>query len=368
MEFADVDAEVVDRNVIRVDTRNVLEVVLTPGALVDARQPVRVIWNGTARELQAAEGELRLVDPAYRPGRLVKTAALPGTLLDFTATPFAVVVGTSSRDPQMAAALRAKADAFVEQWRAWQKYPPRVFTDTAITTRDVAAYSLMLFGGADENRVTAAFGAKLPLRISRDAVLVDGHAFRAPAAMVQMVYPNPANAARYVWIVAANSSAALSGVQIGPYNLPEWDFVVTDGHMPAHGQTATRTQTAVVSGHFDYNWRYAPALIVAGDAAARSRANQIHAPRAGETPPVDVLDGYTGRYLISSGNRVDIRRDGTRLVATAGTDTGELVPQGRDNFYLPAFDVWIAFQRDAAGKVTGLTSAGAGEFEAQRED
>jgi hypothetical protein len=185
--------------------------------------------------------------------------------------------------------------------------------------------------------------------------------------MVQMVYPNPANAARYVWVVAANSSDALFGVQVGPYNLPEWDFVVTDGRMPAHGQIATRTQTAIVSGHFDYNWRYAPALVAAGDAAARAQANQIHAPRAEETPSPAALDEFTGKYLISSGNSVDVRRDGARLVASSGSDSGELLPQGRDNFYLPAFDVWIAFRRNAAGEVTGLTSAGGGDFEAQRQ-
>jgi len=367
MEFADVDAEVIDRNVIRIDTRNVLQLVLTPGALVDASQPVRLVWNGAARELQPANGELRLTDVSYRPGKLVKNAALPGTILDFTTTPFAVVVGTSSKDPQMAAALRAKADAFVEQWRAWQKFPPRVFTDTEITARDMAAYSLLLFGGADENRVTASFGAKLPLRLTRDAVVIDGHAFRTPAAMVQMVYPNPANASRYVWVVAANSSAGLFGVQVGPYNLPEWDFVVSDGHLPAHGQIATRTQTAVASGHFDYNWRYSPALVAAGDAAVRARANQLRPPRPEDTPSVAELDRYVGKYVIANNTAVEIRRDGTKLVVTVGSDSGELLPQGGPDFYMPAFDVWLVFQQDGSRKVTGFTSAGGGDFEATRQ-
>jgi hypothetical protein len=35
---------------------------------------------------------------------------------------------------------------------------------------------------------------------------------------------------------------------------------------------------------------------------------------------------------------------------------------------LPAYNVWIAFQRDGSGKVTGLTSAGSGDFEAMRLD
>ena len=49
-----------------------------------------------------------------------------------------------------------------------------------------------------------------------------------------------------------------------------------------------------------------------------------------------------------------------------------MLPQDDDNFYMPAFGVWIAFQRDATGKISGFTarrwrlraSRGGNEFEA----
>lgn len=370
MEFADVDAEVIDRNVIRLDTRNVLEVVLTPGAaLIDPAIPVRVIWNGVAHEKRLADGAMRLTDSAYRPAALVKNAMLPGTLADFTTTPFAVVIGTSSRDPAMVQALREKADAFINHWRNWQKYPPRVFTDTEISTADIGRYSLLLFGGAGENRVTASFGSKLPLRITKNAVIVGSQAFPTPAAAVQMVYPNPRNAERYVWVVAANASEALFAADVSPENLPAWDFVIQDGRIPAHGQRATPTQTAIASGHFDYSWRYVPAFVVPGDASARARANQLHRPRASDIPAPDVLDRYVGKYQIAGGPVAEIRREGAKLIAQAGNDSGEMLPQATDNFFLPAFGVWIAFQRDAMGKVSGFTSAGGGpDFEATRQE
>jgi hypothetical protein len=370
MEFADVDAEVIDHNVIRLDTRNVLEVVLTPGpALIDSDRPVRVIWNGAASELRPVDGAMRLADPAYRPATLVKTAALPGTLADFTATPFAVVIGTRARDPAMAQALRDKANAFVDQWRTWQKYPPRIFLDTEIPAADIAKYSLLLFGGAADNRVTAGFGSKLPLRVTKNAVIVNGHEFPTASAVVQMIYPNPRNPQRYVWVVAANDSAVLFGAETSPENIPEWDFVIQDGRMPAHGQVATRTQTAIASGHFDYNWRYAPALVVNGDAAARARANQVHSPRATDLLAPDALDLYVGKYLIANGFVVEVRREGSKLVAQAGNDSGEMLPQAKDNFFMPAFGVWIAFQRDAAGKISGFTSAGGdNDFEGKRQE
>jgi dienelactone hydrolase len=370
MEFADVDAEVIDRNVIRLDTRNVLDVVLNPGAaLIDPGSPVRVIWNGATHEKRLTDGTMRLTDPAYRPAALEKNAALPGTLTDFTTTPFAVVIGTSSRDPAMVQALREKADAFVNHWRTWQKYPPRVFTDTEISSADIGRYSLLLFGGAGENRVTASFGSKLPLRLTKDAVTLGGHAFPAPAAAVQMVYPNPRNAQRYIWVVAANASEALFAANVSPENLPAWDFVIDDGRMPSHGQKATPTQTAVASGHFDYHWRYAPAFVVSGDATARARANQLRRPRASDIPAPDVLDRYVGKYLIAGGPVVEVRREGAKLIVQAGNDSGEMLPQGADNFFLQEFGVWIAFQRDEAGKLSGFTSAGGGsEFEAKRQE
>ena len=47
LEFMVVDAEVVDRNVIRIDTQNVIHMELTPKApLVNLNRPMTIIWNG----------------------------------------------------------------------------------------------------------------------------------------------------------------------------------------------------------------------------------------------------------------------------------------------------------------------------------
>jgi dienelactone hydrolase len=367
LAFVDVDAEIVDRNVIRLDTRNVLEVVLTPGAaLVDVTRPVTVVWNGTAQELRLQDRALRLTDPAYRPGKLVKSPTLPGGLTDFTATPFAVVIGTTSKDPDMARLLRAKAQGFVSIWRDWQKYEPRVFEDTKLTDADIAAYSLILLGGPDENRVTAALARGLPLRLSRDAITVDGHAFRTPGATVQLLYPNPRNARRYVWVIAANSVDGLLGADVSPFTLPEWDYQIVDGHMPAFNQIATRTQTALASGFFGHDWRYSAALMTEGDAAVRASANRIRSPKAGAAPDAAALERYVGRYRLPNGRIVEVSREAGQLIARSDGNQGELLPQDGDDFYMPGFNLWLSFQRDAAGKVTGFKGSGTGDFEAPR--
>jgi hypothetical protein len=156
---------------------------------------------------------------------------------------------------------------------------------------------------------------------------------------------------------------------VSPESLPAWDFVVQDGRLPAYGQKTTPTQTALASGHFDYNWRYDAAFVAAGDAAARARANQIRRPRATDLPAPEVLDRYVGKYALPNGDLVEVRREGANLVAQAGSNAGEMLPQTTDNFFLPAFGVWIAFERNADGKVSGLKSVGGGsEFEAARKE
>jgi dienelactone hydrolase len=368
LQFVNVDAEIVDRNVIRLDTDNVLDVSLTPAALVDASQPVTVVWNGMSRQVRLQDGAARLTDPGYRPRGIVKTPDLPGGINDFTATPFAVVIGTTSKDPEMARLLREKAKGFANIWQQWQKYEPRVFEDTKITDADIAKYSLILLGGPAENRVSAQFASRLPLEISRDAITVDGHAFKASGAAIHLLHPNPRNAQRYVWVIAANSVSGLFGVDVSPYSLPEWDYVILDGHMPAFNQPVTRTQTALASGFFDANWRYSPALLTEGDAAARAKANRLRPPNDGAAPGAVELDRYVGRYQLPNGRIVEVLRAGATLKARSDGEQGDMQPQTEGNFYMPDFNLWLSFQRDATGKVTGFQGSGSGDFEAPRID
>jgi hypothetical protein len=150
LQFVEVDAEVVDRNLIRLDTQNVLDVTLTPGAaLVDAAQPIKAVWNGVAHDLRLANGALRLSDPGLRPGNLVKNASLPGGISDFTATPFAVVIGTTAKDPAMAQRFAnlppEKRAKFMERFGktgnppAGATAPAPASSPTATTTAPVAS-------------------------------------------------------------------------------------------------------------------------------------------------------------------------------------------------------------------------------------
>ena len=371
LAFMVVDAEVVDRNVVRLDTDNVLDVALTPpAALVDPQKPVTVVWNGTPQELRFDGERLRLTAAGHAPAALHKNARLPGSMADFTVTPFAVVIGTTSKDPAMVALCRQKAKAFVDGWRDWQKQEPRVFEDTELTDADMARYSLLLVGGPDANRVTAKLAARLPLQIAKDRVTIDGRAFTATDAAVQLLYPNPLNPERYVWVVASTSTDGLYFADARATNLPDWDFVVADGRFPAPGQKASPLQTRVVSGTFDSNWRYSDALAVAGDGEVRSKARLRHRPSASLAVAPAILQSYAGRYQIEKGPLLEVFLDGKRLMVRqqGESNADELLPESATDWSVPKYDVWVSFVRDASGKVTGLVGYQGGDFTAKRVD
>jgi dienelactone hydrolase len=366
LDFVRVDAEIVDRNAIRLDTDNVLDIELTPGpALVDPAKPVSVVWNGVAREMRVNDGALRLTSANYNPAPLHKTPKLPGAGSDFFMTPFAVVVGTSSKDPDMVALCKAKAQAFVDAWKDWQKQGPRVFLDTEITETDIQRYSLILIGGADANRVAAKFAAKVPLRVTANSVRIDGQEFKVRDAAVQLIYPNPANAERYVWIFAGTSPAGMWFADASPLRLPPWDYTIVDGHAPAFKQGVSAEDLRVVSGSFDYNWRFASAMQVSGNADARAKSHQLKRPDPNFKLDAKALASYVGRYQIVDGPNIEVILDGGKLIALAGQPT-EMIPESADVFYAPSVNVRLFFVRDGGGKITGFTGSGDGEFEAKR--
>ncbi len=370
LEFMVVDAEVVDRNVIRLDTGNVVDIVLTPsGKLINPSQPVRVVWNGVAQELRVADGELRLTRADYKPDKLRKTPSLPGSTSDFFSTPFALVIGTTSRNPAMRALVEAKARLFSDAWKDWQKFEPRVFKDTEISDADLARYSLILVGGADANAVTARLAGKLPLKVTADRVVIDGKSFAAKDAAVQMLYPNPLNAARYVWLFTSTSAAGMNYARPSPFQTYEWDYVIDDGRIPAPRTTETMERMRVVSGMFDQNWRVNEAYLQKGDPEIRSRGRTLARPDKQVRLPEALLDSYAGNFEMPGNRILEVSRKGDLLLAKIGTDEFEFVPLDATTFYCAKINVWITYEKDPTGQVTGFIGhqPGDGDFEGKKK-
>lgn len=207
LQAMDVDAEVLRPGLIRLDTQNVGAIRLSPPPALRGQLALKVVWNGVhLKATPDPDGTILLQKPDAKVETGDKRAGLQGGLSNFIATPFAVVMGTSSADPRMRTYCREKAEAFVQQWMNWQHVKPRLFRDVELTPADEQHYSLLLVGGADANLVSRRLVPRLPLRVTADAVTIDGHHFTAHDAVVQMIYPNPLARTRYVMVVAATSA------------------------------------------------------------------------------------------------------------------------------------------------------------------
>ncbi len=141
-----------------------------------------------------------------------------------------------------------------------------------------------------------------------------------------------------------------------------------DGRIPATKQSASSLQTRVVSGMFDYNWRYSDALAQPGDTEIRAKGRQLHRPKANLTVDPKVLESYVGRYQIEQGPVLELFQDGKRLMVKqqGQSDSDELLPESETDYDIPKYGVWISFLRDASGKVTGFAGYQDGNFEAKK--
>ncbi len=355
MEFLIADAEVIGPNRLRLDTRNVAAAELRPGPLVDASKPVEVVWNGVARSVTARDGRLELRAEGYTPIALEKTDRLAGPFEDAAGTPFAVVLGTTARDPEMRRACEWKVKGFVAFWRDWQKVEPRVFKDTEITDADAARYSLLLIGGPGENALAKRLASRLPLEVRPDAIVVDGRAFPATDAGVSLVYPSPLNPERYIAVLAGTSPG---GLWFADWQNGDWDFQIVDGRSAAAaaldppGQFPERGRIA--SGYFDSAWRLDESFVVRGDEALRAKATPMVAPRP-ITLPVAALDRVTGTYQILGGPKIRVYREGSHLLgAQEGQGGGELVPESETAFFVIGESIRLAFEKDATGRAVAM--------------
>jgi hypothetical protein len=153
-----------------------------------------------------------------------------------------------------------------------------------------------------------------------------------------------------------------------PFRTYHWDYLIDDGHIPAPKQKAPTERTNVVSGMFDHDWRFNAAYQQLGDEQIRGSGRVLSTTGAVKVS-VALLDTYQGNYALPNGRVIAITRKDDALFAKAGADDLPLVAIDQATFYGEKFNVWITFENDAAGKVTGFTGhqPGDGDFQAMKQ-
>lgn len=359
-EVIRVVAEVQQPGLVRIDSTNVAALTIDlPAPLRGSAEKLRVVWNGQTHELNRANGgELGTV-PAL--SRQPKRAGFEGPLPAVIATPFAVVVGTTSADPRMRETIQARADFLAHQWLSWQHQPLRMLKDTEITADHEKSYSLILIGGADANAITRKLGRQLPFEATRNEIRVDGRVWKVKDSVLQALYPSPLAADRYVYVITATSPEGMYFWKpqlvhfVMGFPVTIFDWIIQDGRRPPPG-TQDAAIANVAAGVFDASWRRKDQWSVNRDDKSAARWTLRRAPPKDFEAAPEALRAIAGRYELFPGSTVTIRAEGNRLVAELWDGTRiPLVTESNAIFVMPETGDAVEFIHDANGNITGAS-------------
>jgi pimeloyl-ACP methyl ester carboxylesterase len=355
IEFMEVDAEALEGNLIRVDSKNVVSLSLTPDKpLIDRRKPVRVVWNGGTKVFNNVRtGSIELIEEGIQPAALSKSSRIAGPIADFFDTPFMIVIGTTSADSVARKIIAQKAETIVGDWKRAQKYEPRVKKDVEVTEADMKQYSLFLLGGPGNNTISGKVFEKIPIRLTSDEITVGGRTFKAENATLVAVYPNPFNPGRYVMIAAGTSGRALAFFDPRRQDLYQYDFYVNDGRMPVYSAGATNEKIMLAAGFFDADWKLDGASLTTGDESLRSqcpytvvRDDLSTEVVSAAKPSMELLQSYEGTYQILNGPQVSAVLENGMLMAKQGQFSARMVAVSEKEFYIREVNASVAFEKE----------------------
>jgi pimeloyl-ACP methyl ester carboxylesterase len=265
---AQVDAEIIDANSVRVATENVsaLRIAMPSGGCpLDNTQPPTVRIDGYELKAPAIEtdrswvAEFHKVPDGWRVGPLEadtglrKTPGLQGPIDDAFLDSFVMVRPTGSAGgKQTGAWVAAEMKHATEHWRKQFRGDARVKEDTAITDADVADSNLVLWGDPQSNSLLARIVDRLPIRWQGDELIVGKKSYAANSVMPVLIYPNPLNPRRYVVLNSGFTFREydyLNNARQVP-KLPDWALVNTSVKPTSRGPGEI-----VAAGFFDEQWR-----------------------------------------------------------------------------------------------------------------
>jgi len=186
-------------------------------------------------------------------GGLVKLHGLQGPIDDAFLDRFLMVRPTGQ---PMNALIGKWADAemkhAITHWRQQFRGEALVKDDKAITDADIAESNLVLWGDPSSNAILKKIADKLPVKWTKDSVIVGDQAFTADTNVPVLIYPNPLNPKKYVVLNSGFTFREydyLNNARQVP-KLP--DYAVIDVSSPV---TSRAPGKVVAAGFFDERWQ-----------------------------------------------------------------------------------------------------------------
>jgi pimeloyl-ACP methyl ester carboxylesterase len=266
---ARVEAELVGDDTIKIKTEGVRTMTLSfPAGKVpfDAAKPaVTIEIDGTKVTAPAAMpgrdwtvrishgptaswAMVRLADPDM----LVKHHGLQGPIDDAFLDRFVMVRPTDKPMNEVVGKfVEREMQHAVTHWRQQFRGEAPVKDDRKIGPRDIAGSNLILWGDPSSNAVLAKIAEKLPIKWTKDGVVVGSETFNASHVPV-LIYPNPLNPKKYVVLNSGFTYREydyLNNARQVP-KLP--DYAVVDATTP---MTSRGPGKVVAAGFFDETWK-----------------------------------------------------------------------------------------------------------------
>jgi hypothetical protein len=278
-ERARVDAGLDPRDdTVRLTTKNVTALTLefTPGLCpLDVTRTALVVIDGDKLETPAprsdrswrahfskSAGKWRLgPDPAAETA-LRKRHDLQGPIDDAFMDSFLMVRPTGQAwNEKVGAWAAAELGHATNHWRSQFRGDARVKDDTAVTTNDIAAHHLVLWGDPSANQLLKQVADALPIRWTAQTITAGQATFPATNHAPVLIYPNPLNPKKYIVLNSGFTFREydyLNNARQVP-KLP--DYAVIDISKPV---TSRAPGGIAAAGFFDESWRLPPERLADG--------------------------------------------------------------------------------------------------------
>ncbi|MDD3696324.1 MAG: prolyl oligopeptidase family serine peptidase [Lentisphaeria bacterium] len=310
LQFAQFEAEFIKPNRLQIKTENLISFSLQfPKCLYDYSKPVFLYiddelvlmppnyqrdeehWHTLRHDqIQGWDWESSLPVPELYKGR-----NLEGPLQEITLSPFLLVLGTSSPNPEMNQAWREEAKYFQREWKRRNNVNCLMVRDKDFKLEMAEGRNLLLFGGPDDNAVSALFADSLPITEIFAPLRNRGLDLAAADIGYQLIYPAGALAPKQLIAVLGANAPEAAWQQWGRFgNWFNWgvydskkyyDFAVFDAKSSA-------PETMLLNGWFDTEWGMANAIIHFGDPGLRAESASFKFPKYAsiqETPAETAL-------------------------------------------------------------------------------
>jgi pimeloyl-ACP methyl ester carboxylesterase len=249
----------IKNNRIEINTKNISQFTLSLSEHLLPRGEILILING--EEISYAfknnekiafskRGDKFQIGESTHLG-LKKSSSFYGPIKQAYFSPFVLVYGTKG---DSATTELTTHQARLEATRWWRRANgfAEIIPDTEVTTEIMDEYNLILFGGAEENLITAKINENLPIKVKDGKILLGEKQIRGKQIAVELIYPNPLNPGRFVFVHEGNN---LEGLKLSDFfttiysgaGLP--DFVIFDNQVKQKGWGGV-----ICAGFFDSDW------------------------------------------------------------------------------------------------------------------